>query len=109
MGDVVSGPWGTRPVDPTSPDDSEATDIIQLQLAYLMDVVFAQLDHLGIDVDNIIEDGYIKDMLLVSESIRSFLLKTQGRYHPCQDVADNLYCWDGEKYQTQTSLIVEFK
>jgi hypothetical protein len=109
MGEIINGPWGNRPPDPTSPDDHEIVEEVQEELSFLMHMVFEQMQMIGINVDNIMEDGYIKDVLLISESLRSYLMKMRGRYHPCQDVSDNMYYWDGEKYQTQKSLYVEFK
>lgn len=110
MGDIVQGPWGSRPPDPTNEDDNDVMENVQSKLELLMTVLYVNMSELE-DVDKISHEYYNKDMILIAESIRSMLLKLESRYHPCQDVCDNMYYWDPatNNYQTQNSLIVEFK
>jgi hypothetical protein len=101
---VVQGPWGNLP---PSPDDKDAQEKVQSDFIFLMGVVMNHMESRGIDTLD--EEEYIKDLALIAESIRSYLYKVRGKYHPNQDIADNLFYWNNGRLNMQTSLMVEFE
>ena len=101
---VVQGPWG---VLPPSPDDKSVSEKVQSDFVFIMSTVMNHMESRGIDTLD--EEEYIKDLALVAESIRSYLYKVRNKYHPCQDISDNLFYWNMGKLNMNTSLIVEFK
>jgi hypothetical protein len=101
---VVQGPWGTLP---PSPDDKEVGENVQNNFLFLMSNLMERMELVGID--NLNDDNYIYDLALIAETLRSYLYKTQGKYHPCQDVASNLFHWNHGGLQINPSIDVEFK
>jgi hypothetical protein len=100
---VVQGPWGSLP---PSPDDKEVGESVQSDFLLIMATIMDHMENRGIDTLDEVE--YTKDLALIAESIRSYLYKVRGKYHPNQDIADNLFYWDGDRLNMQPSLIVEF-
>lgn len=100
---VVQGPWGELP---HSPDDKEVSESVQSDFMFIMTTVMAHMENRG--VDTLDEESYIKDLALIAESIRSYLYKAKNKYHPCQDIADNLFFWNGTQYEMNTQLNVDF-
>lgn len=83
MGDVVVGPWGSFI------DDNELIDDYVDDLG---EIIFDEMREIGFD--NLGEMKFTKDLALIKDSIRSYLLKLRDSYHPVQDVADALYVLD---------------
>jgi hypothetical protein len=100
---VVQGPWGQLP---PSPDDKEVSVDIQNKLVQIVNVCMDEMERLG--VDTLDEEGYIKDLALVAESIRSYLLKTRNKYHRAQDLAEALFYWQNGSLQMVQSINLEF-
>lgn len=89
MGDVVEGPWGKESNILPFPSENDLLDKLVLQLT---EALFDGFREAGFD--NLGEIVYTKDLTLINEAIRSYLMKLQERYHCCQDVADALFNFD---------------
>jgi hypothetical protein len=46
---------------------------------------------------------------MIAESIRSYLYKVRGKYHPNQQIADELFYWEMGKLKMTSSINVEFE
>lgn len=101
---VVQGPWGSLP--PSADDKITAIDV-QEKFIQIMGIVMSEMEKLG--VDTLDEEGYIKDLALIAEAVRSYLYKLRNKYHPSQDIADQLFYWSDGQLHMQPSLTVEFK
>ena len=80
---VTYGPWGSfhQELEEVDPLDDLVDD--------LTDIVFNGFRKAGFD--NLNQTEYIKDLGLINESIRSYLLKLMEEYHPLQDVAEAFF------------------
>lgn len=86
MGEVVDGPWGNEQL--IRKFDNDLVDNLAGQMT---DIVYDGMVEAGFD--SMGEEQYVKDLGLINEAIRSYLLKLQERYHPVQDVAESLFEW----------------
>lgn len=101
---VVEGPWGKLP---HSPEDKEIGDQVKATYLFLMTQLLNNMELSGIDtLDDL---NYTYDLALIAEAIRSYVFKTQNKYHPCQDIANELFHWDQEGLKINPSINVEFK
>jgi hypothetical protein len=100
---VVQGPWGTLP---HSPDDKVVSEDVQTNFIFLMSQVMQNMDLLQIDIDS---EEHCKDLCMIAESIRSYLYKVRGKYHPNQQIADELFYWEMGKLKMTSSINVEFE
>lgn len=75
---------------------------IQETLTNIIPIVFTHLDISGFDLgdDDPKEDKTLKDGALIVESIRSFMCKYYGIYHPFQKLAENVFESDNEELET---------
>lgn len=65
---------------------------IQETLTNIIPIIFTNLDISGFSIDDDFqEDKTLKDGALIVESIRSFMCKYYGIYHPFQKLADNVF------------------
>jgi hypothetical protein len=101
---VVQGPWGSLP---PSPDDKITGETVQSDFLFIMNTVMNHMEIRGIDTLD--EEEYIKDLALIAESIRSYLYKVRGKYHPNQDIAEHLFYWSMGKLHIQPSIEVDFQ
>jgi hypothetical protein len=103
MGEVIKGPWLGN-VDP----DEQNMVLIQVLVEEMCEAMFIGLREAGFD--NCEDMSYTKDLAMIAESLRSYMLRLQDRYHPVQDIADQLFDWDedGVVLETQPSVHVDF-
>lgn len=79
MDNVIQGPW--------SEDNKKNFNDDMVQAIF--DNLFEDMRRLGFDNQD--EDYYSKDLGMIVESIRSYLLKLQEEYHEFQELADNVF------------------
>ena len=109
MNNVIIGPWGTAKRQQVS-EEAARNLLIQELVANLSGDLFDELSEAGFDVDNSNELEYTKDIAIMAECIRSYLLKQHGAYHPIQDVASEMFEWvDNEKLRTVEQINIRFK
>ena len=105
---VIVGPW--MPKQDREPDEDEKNNLMVHALTVeLTEILFEGLREVGFD--NLDEMCYTKDLALVVHALKSCILSLQGRYHPLQKVAENIFEWtpDGESLNMTTSLNLEFE
>lgn len=75
---------------------------IQETLTNIIPIIFTHLDVSGFSMsdEDPMEDETLKDGALIVESIRSFMCKYYGVYHPFQKLAENVFESDGEELET---------
>jgi hypothetical protein len=93
MDNVVVGPWGKELETPQLKKEfeTELVDDLSIQLA---EELFDSLRYMGFD--NLGEEQYAKDLAMIHQSIRSYMMKLQDCYHPVQDFADAFFDIDEE-------------
>lgn len=87
MGEVVQGPWGSIQFDQhiVNPNEDFLDDVVD----DLCNLLFEWMRDYGFD--HCEQEQYDKDLGFICESIRSYLMKLQERYHPIQDVSDAFF------------------
>jgi len=108
---VILGPWALG-----LPDHARALQhptIRDIHAQALVEEVsgdlFDHLSDLGFDLDISSNVDYTKDLAIIVESIRSYVMKRNGRYHPLQEVAAELFEYNEEgQLFTHRTLMVEF-
>lgn len=103
MGIVVEGPWGKKQAVP----ETEQDDLADMYAESYTDELFEWMREDGFD--NLGEMVYTKDLGLINEAIRSYLMKLQDRYHPIQDVAEHLFDLGDECMYIMPGVYVDFK
>lgn len=75
---------------------------IQETLTNIIPMIFNQLDIAGFALgeEDPAEDETLRDGALIVESIRSFMSKHYGIYHPFQKLAENVFQSDNEEPET---------
>ena len=91
MGEVVQGPWGREDFNSTP---SNKDDLVVTLADDLLDILLDGIYEAGFEI--IDDDDHIKDIAIISEAIRSYLLKVQEKYSPMQDVASAYFDLDEE-------------
>jgi hypothetical protein len=91
MSNVILGPWATSKSINVAQDEQVRTLHVQQIVADISGDLFDELAYLGFDIDNSDELDYTKDIAIVVESIRSFIMKLNGNYHPVQELAEDLF------------------
>lgn len=108
---VILGPWNVGLPDHARALQHPTVRDIHAQ-AIVEDVsgeLFDHLGDLGFDLDISSSVDYTKDLAIIVESIRSYIMKRNGRYHPLQEVARDLFEYneDGQLF-THNSIMIEF-
>ena len=62
---------------------------IQETMSEILPHIFAKLDLAGFDVSE--ESEFMKDGAFIVESLRSFMCKYYGIYHPFQEIANSVF------------------
>lgn len=112
MSNIILGPWAKG-----VPDGVRAMQDEQVRTLYLQEMVgelsgnlFDDIAELGFDIDNSDEQDYSKDLALIVEAIRSYIMKQERAYHPMQDVAVKMFDYnDDGKLFTHPKLDLTFK
>ena len=105
MGDIVIGPWGSE-LDTPPPlvtDEENIVDELAYQLAH---ETFDSLRFMGFN--NLGHDEYTKDLAMIHQSIRSYMMKLQERYHPIQDFSEAFFEVDDDDCLTFNIDEIEF-
>jgi hypothetical protein len=104
MGEVIIGPWVNSVSYSAEPYKEDLLDVL---VESLTESLFEWMRDEGFD--NLGEMVYTKDLALINESIRSYLMKLQERYHPVQDVSENLFTFKGDMLFIEPGIYVDFK
>jgi hypothetical protein len=91
MSNVILGPWTTSAAIVSTQDEQVRNLHVQQIVADLSGDLFDELSYCGFDIDNSDELDYTKDIAIIVETIRSFIMKKNGNYHPMQEVADEMF------------------
>lgn len=111
---IIVGSWLKSNNPPQTLKDVEDS-INQVRLLHVQELVsklagdvFDGLSVAGFDNDE--DPVYTKDLALIAEGIRSYILKHQNQYHPLQEVAESMFDWDGEdRLKTAESIEITFQ
>lgn len=109
---VILGPWAVG-----LPDHARALQHPTVRDLYAQTIVedvsgelFDHLADLGFDLDISSNVDYTKDVAIIVEAIRSYVMRRNGRYHPMQEVAEELFSYNDEgQLYTHPSLSIEFE
>lgn len=102
MNNIIECPWLKKLNPPQSLTDIECnlknvrSVYIQKLVTNISEDLFDALYAAGFDVDSEDSESHVKDLAIIAESIRSYLLRSVGDYHPMQDVAENMFEWIGD-------------
>ncbi|AGR47891.1 hypothetical protein PHIM7_187 [Sinorhizobium phage phiM7] len=84
-----------KPTEPTNPEvlpadyDGGYDDYIDnITLSVTFDIT-EMLAEYGFDIENVPNSGY--DLMMVIESVKSMMYRTQTEYYPLQDIAEELF------------------
>lgn len=93
---VIVGPWGELEIEFEPEPTVDALDEYVYTLA---EIIFEEMRDVGFD--NLGEIQYAKDLGMITEAIRSYLMKLQDRYHPVQDIADAFFALHEKEEQLE--------
>lgn len=109
MGDIIKGPWGTAEFDIkiSRASEEEAEDMVDILTESYTEELFEWMRIDGFD--NLGEMVYTKDLGLINEAIRSYMMKLQERYHPLQDVSEHFFRLEEDAMYIEPGVYVDFK